>query len=280
MAFRSNSPISLMLPPFRGVTRRIILTALCVYFGMAILGLFSPEFQGTVGSLMLLRPYQAVHLLIWELVTYPWVGLGLISEAFALLSIWFFGSALEDERGSLWLSEYFLAATIGGAVIASLLSIVADGHVPGLGVRVSTAGLWPAVLAVLVAYGRDHAEDQVQFMFLLTIKAKYIAAIYVLIYLALALIGGDRFGSLTALCNAGVGYGFLRLAPRHGFRVGVSERWFALRNAYYRSKRRRAAKKFTVYMRKQGKDVSLDKDGRYVDPNGKPRDPNDKRWMN
>jgi len=33
-------------------------------------------------------------------------------------------------------------------------------------------------------------------------------------------------------------------------------------------------------MRKQGKDVSLDDDGRYVDPDGKPRNPNDKRWMN
>jgi hypothetical protein len=141
------------------------------------------------------------------------------------------------------------------------------------------------VLAVLLAYARFHAEDQIQFNFLFTIKAKYIAAIYLLFYLGAALVGSDRFGALTALCNALAGYGFLRLAPRHGLRVGVSERWFALRNSYYRAKRRRAAKKFTVYMRKQGKDVSLDEDGRYVDPEGKPRDskgrdPNDKRWMN
>jgi hypothetical protein len=33
-------------------------------------------------------------------------------------------------------------------------------------------------------------------------------------------------------------------------------------------------------MRKQGKDVSLDSDGRYIDPNGNPRDPNDRNWMN
>jgi hypothetical protein len=35
-----------------------------------------------------------------------------------------------------------------------------------------------------------------------------------------------------------------------------------------------------VYMKKQGKDVSLDADGRYVDPDGKKRDLKDKRWMN
>jgi membrane associated rhomboid family serine protease len=304
MAFRSNNPISLVFPPFRGVTRRIILIALCVYLGMAVIGLFSPVLAGVLMSLFELRADQALHPLIWELVTYPFMGQGLLSVAFALLSLWFFGSALEEERGSRWLGEFFLVATIGGAAIASALSLAAAGHVPGLGPQ-TWVGLWPAVLAVLVAYGRIHAEDQVKFNLLFTIKAKYLAAIYVLFYVGLALVGGDRFGALTALCNAGVGYGFLLLAPQRGFRVGVSERWFALRNAYYRAKRRRAAKKFTVYMRKQGKDVPIDEDGRYVDPEGGPRgpnggdpngrdpngrdpngrdpngrDPNDKRWMN
>ena len=281
MAFKSNGPISLVFPPFRGVTRRIILTALCTFLGLMAIRLFAPLFENTIFSLLELRPDMVLlHLLIWQLVTYPFAGEGLLSVAFALLSIWFFGSALEDERGPRWMSEYFLAATVGGGLIASILCMAAAGHVEGLGAEIVTVGLWPFVLAVMVAYGRIHAEDPVQFNFLFTIKAKYLAVIYVLFYLGLALVGGDRLGALTALCNAGVGYGFLLLAPRRGFRIGVSEKWFALRNSYYRAKRRRAAKKFTVYMRKQGKDVAIDEDGRYVDPDGKPRDPNDKRWMN
>ena len=280
MAFRSNSPISLVFPPFRGVTRRIILIALGVYLGLAIIGLFSRELAGTLNYLILLQPDKALHPLIWELVTYPFGGRGLLSVAFAMLSMWFFGSTLEDELGSLWLSEYFLIATIGGAAIASALSMAAEGHIPGLGTGTSAEGLWPAVLAVLVAYGRLHAEEQVKFNFFFTLKAKYLAAIYVLFYVGSALIGGDRFGALLALSNALAGYVFLRLAPRRGFRVGVSERWYALRNSFYRAKRRRAAKKFKVYMRKHGEDVRVDDEGHYVDPNGKPRDPNDKRWMN
>ena len=279
MAFRSNNPISLMLPPFRGVTRRIILIALVEYLGTALLGLFSEQLVRMLLNFFMLYPNQALHPQIWELVTYPFVGSGLISVAFALLSLWFFATTLEEERGSRWLGEYFLVTTIVGGLLAVLLSL-AGASIPGLGPRAVAQGLWPEVLAVMVAYGVLHAEEQVQFNFLFSLKAKYLAAIYVLFYLALALVGGDRFGALVALCNAGVGYGFLRLAPRRGFRVGVSERWFALRNSYYRAKRRRAAKKFTVYMRKQGKDVSLDEDGRYVDPDGKPRDPNDRRWMN
>ncbi len=290
MAFRSNNPISLVFPPFRGVTRRIILIALCVYLGMAAIGLFSPVLAGVLMSLFELRADQALHPLIWELVTYPFMGDGLLSVAFALLSLWFFGSALEEERGSRWLGEFFLAATLGGGAIASALVQVAIRQAPELVPQIWTAGLWPAVLAVLVAYGRIHAENPVKFNFLFTLKAKYLAAIYVLFYVGLALVGGDRFGALTALCNAGAGYGFLVLAPRRGFRVGVAERWFAVRNWYYRVKRRRAAKKFTVYMRKQGKDAPIDEDGHYVDTEGtlggkqgrsaNGRDPNDKPWMN
>lgn len=287
MAFRSNNPISLEFPPFRGVTRRIILLALCVYLVMAVVGLFSPILAGVLMSLFELRADMALHPLVWQLVTYPFMGDGLLSVAFALLSLWFFGSALEDERGSRWLGEFFLVATIGGGAIASALIQIAMRQGPDVIPQNWTAGMWPAVLAVLVAYGRIHAESKVKFNFLFTIKAKYLAVIYVLFYVGLALTGGDRLGAVTALCNAGVGYGFLVLAPRRGFRVGVAERWFALREAYYRAKRRRAAKKFTVYMRKQGKDVAIDADGRYVDPEGtvggpdlNERDPNDRRWMN
>jgi hypothetical protein len=52
-----------------------------------------------------------------------------------------------------------------------------------------------------------------------------------------------------------------------------------LRNTYYRASRRRAARKFEVYMGKQGRKVHFDKEGRYIDPDSS-KDPNDKRWMN
>jgi membrane associated rhomboid family serine protease len=281
MAFRSNGPITLALPPFRGVTRRIILIALVVFFGALALGLFSPEMAANTLNFFVLHPDRALKPLIWELVTYPFVAGGLLSLAFGLLSFWFFGSALEDERGSRWMGEYFLVTTVGGAILASVLSLASGGHVPGLLAQGSNArGIWPEVLALIVAYAVFHPEQELSFNFIFKIKAKYLAAIYVLVYLALSLGSADRFGALVALCNAGAGYGFLRLAPRRGVRVGMSERWFALRNSYQRAKRRRAAKKFTVYMRKQGKDVSLDADGRYIDPDGKARDLDDKRWMN
>jgi len=53
-----------------------------------------------------------------------------------------------------------------------------------------------------------------------------------------------------------------------------SERWYGLRNGYYRWKRRRAARKFEVYMRSQGRTVRFDGQGRQID-----KDSDDKsRW--
>jgi len=53
-----------------------------------------------------------------------------------------------------------------------------------------------------------------------------------------------------------------------------------MRNEYFRWKRRRAARKFEVYMGKQGRKVHFDKDGRYIYPDTVKKDPNDRSWMN
>jgi len=271
MAFRSNGPITVALPPFRGVTRRIVLIALVMYLVLLVLGMVLPDFQKLVVALGWLSAGKTLPLLLWQLVTYPFVGSGLLGVLFALLMIWFFGSTLEDERGHRWMGEYFLVTTVLGGLLACLLALASQGRVAGLTPASATAGLWPFSLALVLAFASFHPELPLRFNFILTLKAKY---------LAMTLLGGDRFATLTALTNALAGYAFLRLAPRNGLRVGITEQWFALRNAYYRGKRRRAAKKFTVYMKKQGKEVSLDDEGRYIDPNGQPRDLNDRNWMN
>jgi membrane associated rhomboid family serine protease len=280
MAFRSNGPITLAFPPFRWVTRRIILVALVSYLGLAVLRFVLPGLVETLVNLTVLVPDLAVEREIWRFLTYPFLGLGLLSVAFALLSIWFFASSLEEERGSRWLSDYFFATTIGGGVLASLIFIVLGGRGGWLPYGSFAAGMWPFVLSTVVAFAYFQPEAPVRFNFIFELKAKYLAVIYVLLYVAFSVSGGDRFGALVALMNAGCGYAFLRLAPRRGLRAGLSEWWFGLRNDYQRSKRRRAAKKFAVYMRKQGKDVSLTEDGKYIDPDGKPRDLNDRNWMN
>ena len=278
---RSNGPITMTFPPFRGVTRQIILAAIVVFFATFLLSALAPAMAARLLGLLLLSPEGALlHGMVWQLFTYAFLPTGLLSVLFALLSMWFFGSQLEDEQGSRWFGEYFLVSVVGGGLLAALIAVAVDGRIGGIDPIAATAGLWPAVLALLLAFARFHAEEELRFNFIFRIKAKYLAAIYLLFYLASTLVGHDRFGALTAVCAGLSGYLYLQFVPRRGLRFAASERWYTWRNDYYRSKRQRAAKKFKVYMGKQGKDVSIDSEGRYVDPDGVPRDPSDKRWMN
>ena len=107
------------------------------------------------------------------------------------------------------------------------------------------------------------------------IKAKY----FVMGIIALALYGalssarggGQSIAYMAHLGGALFGYIWLKFVPRRGFGYATSERWFGFRNTYYRWKRKRAARKFEVYMRKHDQGDYRHDD--YFDELGNLRDP-------
>jgi hypothetical protein len=109
-----------------------------------------------------------------------------------------------------------------------------------------------------------YGETEFLLFFTIGIKAKYMAIIYGLVAIAM-LFGAQRLYAFAQLGGALAGWLYLRLASRRGFSFAMSERWYGLRNGYYRWKRRRAARKFEVYMRKQGRTVRFDGQGRQTD---------------
>ena len=277
---QSNSPITLSFPPFRGATRRIVLISASAFLFFAVLGWLLPDLAANLLNLVVFKPHLVSHGMIWLLVTYPFVpSLGLLSELFSILSFWIFSAMLEGELGARWLWEYFLLSSIGGGVLTMLLSYLLPRYIP-LNPANIAFGLWPAGLAMLLAFAYFHPEEQLRIYFVIPIKAKHLVAAYVVLYFIIAITGGDQFGAVLALFVMLSGFLYLRTAPRRGLRFAASEKWFGIRNQYLKSKRRRAGKKFAVYMKKQGQDVNIDAEGRYIDPTGTPRDPNDKRWMN
>ena len=290
MAFRSNGPVTLSLPAFRGVTRQIILVCIVSFFASLLLASFVPPAGNWLVTHMTLLPARVFQGWIWQLLTYAFFPMGLIGELFALLSVWFIGSMLEDQLGSRWLREYFFATVIGGGLLASVAAFFSHGRLFGIHAFQPAAGLWPFVMALLLAFARYNAEQEIVLLFALRLRAKYLTAIYLLYYLGSTMLGGDRFGALTALCAALAGWLYLRFVPRGGLGLSASEGWYGLRNEFYRGERRRAARKFKVYMREQGRDVDFDADGKYVDKDLRdphhpdnphdPRNPNDRRWMN
>jgi len=73
--------------------------------------------------------------------------------------------------------------------------------------------------------------------------------------------------AFAQLGGALAGLLFVHLAPRRGPSFVLSESWYGMRNRYYRWKRRRAARKFEVYMRSQGQTVRFDGNGKRIDGN-------------
>ncbi|WP_260702821.1 rhomboid family intramembrane serine protease [Edaphobacter flagellatus] len=275
---RRTGPISLTLPSFSGAVRRIILLNLAVFFGLAIVHWVSAGVENFLLMHLMLRPVDVLHGQIWQLVTYSLIQSGLLSIVFGMLTLWFTGSLLEGTFGSRWLTELYWSSVVGGAVIASAVSFT---HVFGLRPDVpAMGGAWAGIFGLLVAIAMLFGDQEFLLWFVLRIKAKYMVAIYILIAIAVLLKESNALDALLQLSGALTGFLFVRFAPRQGFAFGVSEAFYGVRNGYYRWKRRRAARKFEVYMRKQNRVVHFDKDGRYIDPDELRRDPNDKRWMN
>ena len=272
-----NAPITLTFPPFSGTVRQLVFTNVAVFFAIAVLHLFLPVLTDAVVSHLVLNPASIAVGQIWRLVTYPFIETSILGILFSSLSIWLCGSILEGAYGSRFLRELYFTSAIGGAILASALSFT---RVLGLSPYAASIGAWAGIFGILVAIAVRMGD--IEFMLFplpINIKAKYLVGIYVLIDIATLLKGGDVFSALLHLSAGFAGYLYLRFAPTRGLAFGFSERVYGLRNAWYKAKRRRAARKFEVYMGKQGRKVNFDKEGRYIDPDST-KDPNDKRWMN
>lgn len=273
---RRTGSIPLALPSFGGAVRRLILLNVGAFFGLAILSWVSPSLNRVLTAHLLLEPSAVIRGEVWQIFTYSLINPGILSIVFAMLTLWFTGSLLESSYGSRWLTELYWSSVIGGAVIASAVSFT---HIFGLRPDAVAVGVWAGIFGLLVAIAMLFGDQEFLLWFVIRIKAKYLVAIYILIAIAVLLKEADNFGALLQLSGGLAGFLFVRFAPRRGIAFGMTERLYGVRNAYYRYKRRRAARKFEVYMRKQNREVHFDKDGRYIDPDER-RDPNDKRWMN
>ena len=272
-----SSPITMTFPPFAGAVRKIVLANVAVFFAIAILQWLIPALTHVLVGHLLLQPASVAHGELWQLATYAFIELGLLGILFGSLTLWLCGSILEGAYGSRFLAELYFTSTIGGALLASVLSFTRILHLsPSAAATGAFAGIFGILVAIAVRMGD---LEFLLFPLPIRIRAKYLVAIYILIDVALLLKGGDPFTALLHLSGGFCGFLYLQFAPRHGLAFGFSERIFGLRNSYYRAKRRRAARKFEVYMGKQGRKVHFDKEGRYIDPDDT-KDPNDKRWMN
>jgi membrane associated rhomboid family serine protease len=286
-----RTPVTLQLPAFRGAVRQLVLALVGVFFVLELLQLFAPTLDRMVRIQLMLEPDLVVqHFYVWQVLTHAFYNTGILGTAFALLTLWFTGSMLEDSRGSRWFIELFYLSVVGGGVLATLLAalpLLTHGHIalPHVDPSQAVAGVNAPLFGVLVAFALLFGDVEFLLLFIVRVKAKYMVVLGGLLYVATLLRESNSLGALLALCCGLMGYLYVKMARRTGLATIASERYFGMRNNYYRWKRRRAARKFQVYMRKQDRVVKFDDDGRYIAPDDErhpeaKKDHTKRTWMN
>ncbi len=256
-----SSPFS--FPEFRGATRSLVFVNLGAYFALLLWQLVSADAANAIARLLTLDPYSFLHGFLWQPLTYSFVHFGIIGTLFELLSLWFLAGFLEDLHSSGWVQGLYAVSVLGTAAAALVIYVCS---VPlGFGiVPVALYGCFGGIFGLLVAIGTLYGDMEFLLFFAIGIKARYMAVIYGLVAVAM-LFGQQRMYAFAQLGGALAGWLYVRMAPRRGLTFTLSEQWYGLRNTYYRWKRRRAARKFEVYMRKQGRTVRFDGNGRLLD---------------
>jgi membrane associated rhomboid family serine protease len=265
-----SSPFS--FPDFRGVTRRLIFLNLGAYFLFLLAQMAVPETAATLYKLLAFEPDLFLHGGLWQPFTYSLMHLSLIGTLFELLSLWFLAGFLENLHSSSWVMGLYVASVLGTAAAATAI-YAASGTLGYALAEIPLYGCFGGIFGMLVAIGALYGDMEFLLFFTIGIKARYLVAIYGLISIAM-LFGEQRMYAFAQLGGALAGWLYIRLAPRRGVHFGFSEQWYGLRNRYYRWKRRHAARKFEVYMRKQGRTVKFDGRGRQIDDDQDDK----KRW--
>ena len=264
-----SSPFA--FPSFSGATRQLILINLGTYFGLAVLGMVSSGNAAAVAGLFSFEPAAFLHGYMWQPLTYSFLHFGIMATLFELLSLWFLAGFLEGYHKANWVLGLYAVSVLGTAV-AALMIYALSGPLRIALPPIPLYGCFGGIFGLLAAIGTLYADVEFLMFFVIGIKAKYLAVIYALIAVAM-LFGQERMYAFAQLGGALAGVLFVRKAPRQGVSFMLSESLYGLRNRYYRWKRRRAARKFEVYMRSQGRTVKFDGQGRVIH-----EDDDKKRW--
>jgi len=260
----------LSLPPFSRAVTWLIGINTGIFLLMAILERAAPIAVLYLRGYCELVPTDVVrHGMLWQLVTYSFLHEGIWHLVGNMFGLWMFGSAIENAWGSRRFVELYAMGVIGAAVTTVG---VAYTRLLG-GPNTATVGASGAVFAILIAFGILFADNEIMLIpFPFLIKAKYFIGILIVVELALSMSGGGNVAYVAHLGGLFFGWLYVRRGPKPALvNVGFSERYYGLRNSYYRWRRRRAAKKFEVYMRQHDRDVHFDEHGNYIPPNDEPR---------
>lgn len=261
--------MTLSLPPFSGWVKRLVLLCAGVYLSQVIARALAPQLYPYVEIYLGLVPTLVLHGYLWQVVTYSFLHGSPGHLLVNMLMLWMFGSQEEEDWGPERFLEFYLFCVVGAALVTM---VVAYSSLPGLSPRTVTIGASGGVYGILIAFGMLYGDREIfLFPFPISLRAKYLVGI--LIFLVVIATFQPSQGGVANFAHLGglfFGFVYIKFMPRRGVNYAVSERYFGLRNSYYRWKRRRAARKFEVYMKQEhDREIKFDELGNYVPPEEK-----------
>ncbi|MBS1858350.1 MAG: rhomboid family intramembrane serine protease [Acidobacteria bacterium] len=206
-------------------------------------GLLGPRFASDIRILELAPVAVVFHFAIWQLVTYLFLHGGIWHLVFNMLTLWMFGTPLEQDWGTRRFLKYYFICGIG----AGLCDVGLNAAIGNWGT--ATIGASGAIYGLLLAYGVCYPDQTVLMGFLFPIRAKYMVMIYAAIELWMSFSVNTGVSNIAHLGGMAVGFVYLKSGMARRRRKPLLPDWSG---AYRQWKLQRAKKKFQVYMKKHG----------------------------
>jgi len=262
-----NTSATLGFPRFHGAVRDLVIINTAVFVVLLLMYAFAGHQAQWIADHGFLSPENIKHGWVWQFLTYGFLHFEPLNFLFSMLGIYFIGSAVEAQTGPKRFVELYLFSLIGAGLCGFLLSltgVIAQGGAMGSG---------PAANALLMVFYLLYRDARVMPMFIpIPIPIKYIVIFTAAVEGAYLLLTHFSLFFMVQLLGMASGYLWYSYMWR---RVNVfayfGNQAASFKNSYYRWKRRRAGKKFQVYMKKHNQDPSD-----YFDEYGNFRPPEDK----
>ncbi len=260
-----------LFAPLRGAVKWLIAINVAVFVLQSILIAVSPALGKLSDQVFALSPGAVLHGWLWQLVTYAFMHADTGHVLFNMFTLWVFGAGVEDALRRKRFVAFYLMCAVFGAVITVLVS-------GNAAFARSSLGASGAVMGVAMAFGLLYGNTEIYMIpFPVPFKAKYLVALYMGMDILGLLRSEGGIAYFIHLGGALFGFFYIRvLYPGHLRSAGPLA---GLRNAWYRWKRRRAGKKFEVYMQQLEKQ-SEEETGPDSLPPGKKNGEHRGPWIN
>ena len=261
--------MTLSLPPFTKAVKWLVIANAGMFLLMGLMDWLAPALGAYTFYHLALIPELVVRGRLWQLLTYSFLHSGVSHILFNMLWLWWFGAQLEMDWGYRKFVEFFSFCVVGAALVTIAVSYTGVGGVSPTSATVGASG---GIFGVLMAFAMLYGDQEIWlFPIPFSIRAKYFVAgvAFFALFGAISAAGprhGDSVAYVAHLGGLLFGFLYVKFLPKRGLAYFASERYFSLRNDYYRWRRRRAAKKFEVYMREHDRKVEFDEHGNYIPP--------------